>query len=282
MTLGLFARTFVRPSVEEVFAAVAQHGVTCLQFNFACAGLPSLPDQVDASVLERIRQAARRHRLALAAVSGTFNMIHPEPAQRETGLRRLAVVAAACAALDVTVVTLCTGTRDPHDMWRHHADNATPQAWRDLLHSLTRALAIAEQHNLVLGVEPEIANVINSARQARQLLDELRTPRLKIILDAANLFAPHSVSRQREVLDEAFELLGGDLVLVHGKELGRDGHASALSLGAGVLDWQRYFLLLRQISFHGPVILHGFAEADAAASVRFVRQLIEEDPVRGW
>jgi sugar phosphate isomerase/epimerase len=281
MTLGLFARTFARPSVEEVFAAAAQHGARCLQFNFACAGLPSLPDQLAASLLERIRQAARQQGLALAAVSGTFNMIHPEAAQRETGLRRLEVVTAACAALGVRVVTLCTGTRDPHDMWKHHVDNATPQAWHDLLQSLTRALAMAEKHDLVLGVEPEIANVIRSARLARHLLDELRTARLKIVLDAANLFQPHSLSRQREILDEAFELLGHDLVLVHGKELGSDGWASDRSLGTGVLDWQHYFHLLRQAAFHGPMILHGFVEADAAASVRFVRQFIEADPEQG-
>jgi sugar phosphate isomerase/epimerase len=272
MMLGLFARTFLRPRVEEVFAAAAQCGVSCLQFNFACAGLPSLPDRLDASVLERIRRSAREHRLSLAAVSGTFNMIHPDAGEREAGLRRLEVVSAACSALGTKLVTLCTGTRDPHDMWRHHADNATPEAWRDLVHSLTRALAIAERYDLTLGVEPEITNVISSAPRARQLLDELSAPRLKIILDAANLFQPHTLERQHQILEEAFALLGGDLVLVHGKELGPDGHASALPLGAGVLDWTHYLQLLRQTDFSGPLILHGFPEQDTAASVRFVRE----------
>src|SRR5262245_53772375 len=127
MTLGLFARTFVRSSVEEVFAAVAPCGVNCVQFNFACAGLPSLPDALETSLLERIQRAARVHHLALAAVSGTFNMIHPDAAQRAAGLRSLEVVGAACSVLGTKLVTLCTGTRDAQDMWRVHPDNGTPE-----------------------------------------------------------------------------------------------------------------------------------------------------------
>ena len=124
----------------------------------------------------------------MAAVSGTFNMIHPDPAQRADGLRRLAVLAAACGALGTRLITLCTGTRDPEDMWRRHPANDTPDAWRDLLASLEVALAAAERHDVFLGVEPEVANVIDSAAKARRLLDELRSPRLKIVMDPANLF----------------------------------------------------------------------------------------------
>ena len=98
MQLGIFAKTFARPTVEEVFDAVAGHGLRCVQFNFACAGLPSLPDQVEAALLDRVRQAATERRIALAAVSATFNMIHPDPKQRRAGLRQLDVIAGTCAA----------------------------------------------------------------------------------------------------------------------------------------------------------------------------------------
>src|SRR5262245_56335477 len=120
MILGIFAKTFVRPTVEDVFAAVAKHHLRCVQFNFACAGLPSLPDGIDTGLADRIREAAAEHRVEIAAVSGTFNMIHPDPRHRRDGLRKLGVIAAACEHLGARVVTLCTGTRDPENMWRRH------------------------------------------------------------------------------------------------------------------------------------------------------------------
>ena len=277
MQLGLFARTFARPTVEEVFDAVGRLHLRCVQFNFACAGLPGLPEAVPAELADRIRRAADERRIAIGAVSGTFNMIHLNVRLRREGLRKLEVIAGACARLGSRVVTLCTGTRDRENMWRRHADNGSPEAWRDLRVSLTKALTIANKHDLTLGIEPETGNVVDSAEKARRLLDEMKSPRLKIIIDPANLFHPGELPRQREILEGAFDRLGSDLVLAHAKELAADGHPSGLAVGAGVLDWELYLALLRRVKFAGPIILHGFEEADAAASVRFLREKLAKN-----
>jgi sugar phosphate isomerase/epimerase len=271
MIPGIFAKTFTRPSVEEVFAAVAKQHLRCVQFNFACAGLPSLPDAVEPALLERIRKSAAERRIEIAAISGTFNMIHPDPRQRRDGLRRLGVIAGACAGLGAEIITLCTGSRDAENMWRRHPDNDSSAAWRDLHVTLTKALTTADKYGVTLGVEPESGNVVDSARKARRLLDEMKSPRLKIIIDPANLFHPGDLPRMGEILDEGFDLLGGDLVLAHAKELGADGHASSLALGRGVLDWDRYLSLLGAARFVGPLIMHGFEEKDVTASVKFLR-----------
>ncbi len=281
MQLGLFAKTFARPTVEEVFDAVAKHHLRHVQFNFACAGLPSLPKHLERELLDRIRNAATHRRIVMAAVSGTFNMIHPDPQRRRDGLRRLGVIAAACARLGTNVITLCTGTRDPDDLWRRHPDNDSPEAWHDLLVTLTKALTTADKHDLILGVEPETGNVIDSARKARRLLDELRSPRLKIILDAANLFHPVDLARMDDVLDEAFDRLGGDLVLAHAKELAAAGSSGNLAPGDGVLDWDRYLRLLEESGYAGPLILHGVPEADVARGAAFLRERLAAVPSRG-
>jgi sugar phosphate isomerase/epimerase len=271
MILGIFAKAFVRPTVDEVFAAVARHHLHHVHFNFACAGLPSLPTTIEPVVLDNIRKAAAHHRMVLAGVSATFNMAHPNPQKRREGLRRLAVVAGACARLETELITLCTGTRDPDDMWRHHPENDSPEAWRDLVTTLTKALTTADKHGLTLGVEPETGNVVSSARHARRLLDELRSPRLKIILDPANLFRPGDLRRSDEILDEAFDLLGADVVMAHAKELSPPGEAGGRALGTGVLDWDHYLDGLRGIRFAGPLVLHGFDEEEVGASLQFIR-----------
>ena len=271
MTLGIFAKTFVRPTVEEVFAAVAKHHLHWVHFNFSCAGLSSLPESVEPALLDRIRKAAIEHRIGIAGVSATFNMIHPDSRVRRDGLRRLGVIAATCSRLETKVVTLCTGTRDRQDMWRAHPDNETPAAWRDLLTSMTKALTTADKHDVTLAVEPETANVVSTARKARRLMDELRSPRLKIVMDPANLFRRADLKRSDEILEDAIDLLGPDLVMAHAKELSPDGHAGGLALGTGALDWDRYLGLLRKLQFPGPLIMHGFDEKHAAQSIQFLK-----------
>src|SRR4051794_10871764 len=112
MQLGIFAKTFQRPSLEATLDAVAAHGLTHVQFNMSCAGLPTLADEIPAALCQRIARACEARGLTMAAISGTYNMIHPDPAHRADGLRRLGVLAAACGAMGVPVITLCTGSRD--------------------------------------------------------------------------------------------------------------------------------------------------------------------------
>ena len=71
--------------------------------------------------------------------------------------------------METGLLTLCTGTRDPDDQWRRHPGNDTPEAWRDLLASMDVALAVAEDYDLHLGIEPELANVVDSASRARRM-----------------------------------------------------------------------------------------------------------------
>ena len=283
MQPGIFAKTFHRPTLEEVFQAVASHGLAVVQFNFSCAGLPSLPDEIEPVVLDRIRRATTRHQVSIAAVSGTFNMIHPEARQRRDGLRRLGVVAAACARLGASVLTLCAGTRDPENMWRAHPDNSSPEAWQDLTASMAEALTIAETHQLILGIEPELNNVVDSARQARRLLEDMKSPRLKIILDPANLFHPGNPASWPSTLEDAFAWLGGDIILAHAKELDGKGHAGNLPLGAGRLDWDDYLSRLDGAGFAGPLIMHGFEERDVPAGTAFLKQKLNATLLsRAW
>jgi sugar phosphate isomerase/epimerase len=271
MELGVFAKTFPRRTFAETLDAVASHGLRCIQFNFSCANLPTLPEMIEPGIVGRVRDECEARGIAIAGVSGTFNMIDPDAHTRRERLGRLPVLARATREMGCDLITLCTGTRDPEDMWRAHPDNNSSSAWRDLLLGMEEAIAIAEQHNVWLGVEPETGNVVSSTRKARQLLDELHSSRVKIVIDPANLFHPGRVERIREMMQEAFQLLGTDIVMAHAKELSADGATGSIAPGRGALDWNYYFDTLAQMDFRGPIVMHGLAEADVAEGVRFLR-----------
>lgn len=270
MKLGIFAKTFGRSAMEEVWDAVADSGVQTVQFNMACAGMSSMPETADLEVAARVKAEAERRSLGIAAVSGTFNMAHPDPAVRREGVRRLENLAAMCGPMGTEVITLCTGSRDPDNMWRRHPLNGSKEAWRDLLVSMEEALELADRYGVVLAVEPEAANVVSDAARARELLDTLQSDRLKIVMDGANLLNPSDPASMADVLDRAFELLGGDIVVAHAKDLSADGKEFTAA-GQGVLDYDRFIALLRQASFEGALIMHGLEERQVPDSVRFLR-----------
>ncbi len=275
MKLGIHIGTFRRPTLEAALDAVAEHGLECVHFNMAAAGLPSMPERIDEELCDQVARELAARDISIATLSGTFNMAHPSVDVRRAGLRRLEALASRAPRLGASVLALCTGTRDPDDMWRHHPDNDTPEAWGDCVDSIGKALQIAGRYGVTLGVEPEVSNVVDSAARARRLLDEMGSAHLKIIIDGANLFHAGELSRQREILDEAFELLGAEIVAAHAKDLDRDGRAGQVAAGRGLLDYDHYLRLLRAAGFDGPLILHSLTEEEASGCVKFLRQKLD-------
>lgn len=271
MQLGIFTKVFVRPTLEETFDAVRASGLAVVQFNFASAGMASMPERIEPELIERIRHACQTRGIVMTSLSGTYNMAHPHADYRQAGLRRLGLLAAVCRGLGTSAITLCTGTRDPENMWRRHPANDSPEAWDDMLASMRAAVALAEQHGVTLAIEPEVANVVDSAAKARRLLDQVGSPRLKVVIDPANLFHAGELPRMREVLTAAFDLLGPDIIMAHAKDLSRDGEAGHEAAGMGLLDYDLYLDLLRQSNFRGPLLLHGLAEFQVPQCLAFLR-----------
>lgn len=272
MRLGIFAKTFAGSDALTVLQAAKAAGFAAVQYNMACSGLAAMPDALTPSQVAAVADAARATGVAIAAVSGTYNMIHPDPAVRAAGLRRLGLLINNAAALGTNMVTLCTGTRDAQDQWRHHPDNATPEAWRDLLDEMAKACALAEPLGVKLGIEPELANVIDTAARARALIDTLQSPALAIVLDPANLFEVAPLNVQRDLLSQAVDLLADRIVMAHAKD--RDPRGGFATAGKGVVDFPHFLGRLKAAGFTGDLVTHGLAADEAAGVAAYLGQTL--------
>ena len=274
MELGIFSRTYQLIGMDKILAQAAQDGFQTIQFNFSSAGLPSLPKDWPEATVKGVMASAKQSGLTICALSGTYNMAHPDVARRQADRVGFTNVVRAAEFMQVPLVTLCTGSRDAENMWSAHTDNGSPEAWGALRGELDFALELAEQYRVALGVEPEPGNVVADARIARRLLDEIETPRLKIVMDAANLLPPESQSRQREVVAEAVALLGGDLALVHTKDVSSTGEAVAA--GRGVVDFRNFLKGILSTGYRGALVSHNLPEKDAAYVAGFLRRVLLE------
>jgi len=271
MRIGIFESVFPRGTLSETFRAVAGAGFASVQFDYASAGLGPDPQRVPDRVVTHVHDVAQGAGVDIAAVSGTFNMIHPDPAVRERGLVALDAIASTCRVLGSDIVTLCTGTYDDTSMWRAHPNNGTPGAWTDLTGTMATALAIADRHGIRFVIEPEPANVVRNADRALALIEEMADPRLKVVLDPANILAGDPDRTPSEALDRAFDLLGDHIVLAHAKDL--DAAGAFCAAGAGIVPWQHYGDLLRGISFAGDVIFHSLTERELPSARRAMSAL---------
>lgn len=270
MRIGVFGRTFPGGHVGEVLDAVRAAGFDGVHWNMASADLASMPDAVPEDLPGRIAVLARERGLRIEGLSATYNMAHPDPAVREAGLRQLLVMIDAASAMGAPVVTLCTGTRDREDKWRSHPENGTPEAWADLRAGLEGAIPQAEAAGVLLGIEPEPANVVSDPQAAARLLDEMGSGALAVVLDPANLFeGPLDAGALRDRVTRAVDLLGPRIRVVHGKDRDADGHV--VPAGLGLVDWPHLAGLLRAGGLDVPVVAHGMAASEAAGVAAVLR-----------
>nr|WP_293837975.1 sugar phosphate isomerase/epimerase family protein [uncultured Arsenicibacter sp.] len=271
MEIGIFAKTYTG-SFDAICRQIQAAGIHRIQFNYACAGLSSLPHSVDASTLADVQQCLTNHSLTVDAVSGTFNMIHPDPAQREHGLTALTEIARTCHALQTRLITLCTGSRDPNDMWKAHPANNEAGAWYDLRATLDRALVIAGEHGLCLGVEPETANVINTVEKAARLLKEVHSPYLKIVFDPANLFEQEPGHIILDRIQKGLDLLGDAVISAHAKDRAADGRVAAA--GHGKVPFPAYLERLSRTGYTGSLIIHGLQPAEVPDTKHYLQSVL--------
>ncbi len=270
LRLGIFAKTFAGSDPELVLRSAVTAGFHAAHYNMACSGLASMPDEVTEVDTNGIAAAVQATGVTLCGLSATYNMIHPNPRVRESGLRQLALLAAVAQKLSIKVLTLCTGTRDAADQWRHHPDNQSAEAWHDLLINMEMAVAIAARHDILLGIEPELANVVNSPDAALRLLTEMQSDRIGIVIDPANLFHVISLDEQRRIVADAVDRLAPHLIMAHAKD--RNGQGQPVAAGQGIIDFSSYFRLLRNAGFDGAVVTHGLAADEAESAFETLRR----------
>ncbi len=165
MQLGIFAKTFLVPS--RLRCSPKQRLRDMVLFSTIWLAPPSIASSGHhGGAASGLRAASAASGVAINAISATANLIHPDRAQRERGLKSSRP---SCGMQKRwgDAVTLCSGTRDATDPWRWHQDNASPQAWADLCASLERLLPVADETGVSLGLNRNMPTSLQMQRRQR-------------------------------------------------------------------------------------------------------------------
>jgi L-ribulose-5-phosphate 3-epimerase len=286
ITIGVRAHDFGTLPPDDLATAVSLPGVSCIQLALskAVAGMETNPARLGPSGARAVAETFARRGVAVAVLGCYINPVHPDPAARDSALRRFEDHLRAAADFGCRIVGTETGSVEPD--CSYHPDTATEATFLTLVESVRRLARVAEATGpggAVVGVEAVAdKNTIYSAALMRRLLDEVGSSSVGVIFDPVNLVPNTGVRSQDAFLDECFAAFGDRIVAVHAKdyriEEGSCGPKKIhpLPAGAGELDWIGVFRRLRAAGKDGvPVLLENAGPAEAPGAIAFLRRAWE-------
>lgn len=276
MRIGLCSSDFRKPlKCEEYFKkmsdlkfTVTQIGVaSIIETQFIPTGNIEIPWKIEPDVIRLLVNTSEKYGVEIISVNGTCNMAHPDPKIREECVQRFEGFARSVKEMGVKYASLCSGTRDLYDLWTYNDNNDSDEAWNDMFDTMRKTVDIAERYGLILAVETEAANVINTPEKARKLMDDIGSDNLKMIIDCANLFHKGKAYKEnvRPILKHAFEYFGKDIVMAHGKDIRESDGIDYCPTGDGIIDYQYFMQLLKDYGYKGDMLLHSIYDEEKMA-----------------
>lgn len=259
-------------SAKGLAQAVREMGFDGIQLvpYKAIEGIDGVPGTMTDDLAQAIGAAFSEEHVAIAMVGSYYNMIDDEVA--EEGTLRFKEYLKQVKALGGQLVGTETGSYMKN--WTYHPDNHSEEALQRVIKVFKDLVAEAEKLGVNVGIEGAYHHVVSTPKRLKQVLDAVDSPNLKVILDPYNFIYPGNYQTCHQIIDEAFELYGDAIVLIHAKDYVVDGdELKMVGIGDGIMDYQHIAAKVKATQQDIAIITEGVTGEDLPRSLAFLRRL---------
>lgn len=180
-----------------------------------------------------LKKLFEKNNVDIAVLGCYLNLANPNPDKLKTITHRYMANIRFAGLLGCGVVGTETGA--PNEEYKYVPECHTDEALKIFVKNLKPVVRYAEQFGVIMAIEPVWKHIVYNPKRARQVLDEIASPNLQIILDPVNLLDYCNYKDQVEIVDEAIDVLGDDVAVVHLKDFVVDEEKQNLtSVGCGL------------------------------------------------
>lgn len=242
MIIGMRGHDFGRMEPTALARAIRSCGFAATQLAFTKAFPPPAAQYMMPEALAAIREAFAAEGIALPVMGCYVSASDRDPDKLAAAKASFADALRASVLLGAGVV----GTETTHFTFEEAEREA---AYARLLDFTRSAVAAAEACGALVGIEPVAVHTLNTPELTQRLIADVNHPRLRIILDVANLITPQTTApeAQHELLERCLRCFGARVAVLHVKDgvFNADGQWENRPLGQGVMDWAHLLPRLR-------------------------------------
>jgi len=216
--IGVRAHDYGKRPAAELASGIAEAGFSCIQLAPAKA-LPGehwKPGTWDAAEVAETRSVFDNSGLRVSVLGCYINPVHPDPDARLSELSRFTECIRFCRDFGCALVATETGSHNA-DCSPHPLDRSE-ESYLELVESIGTLVGAAEDAGVYVGVEGVSRHVAHSPARIRRLIDDIRSPVLKVVFDPVNFVEEGSAEEMARIVGESFDLFGDRIAAIHVKD----------------------------------------------------------------
>ena len=277
MQLGIRLHDTKKLPFEERIADVHQLGFACghLALSKVISEFPTDDGALTPGLAMYIKKDFAKNDVDIAVLGCYLNLANPNPEKLAQITNRYKAHIRFASLLGCGVVGTETGA--PNETYTHVPECHGEEALQTFITNLRPVVKYAEQMGVIMAIEPVWKHIVCNPKRAKRVLEAIGSPNLQIILDPVNLLDISNYKQQKEIVEEAIEILDKDIAMVHIKDFVVEGD-KLVSVGAGLgqMDYTAIMKFIKEKKPYMHVTLENTTPADNIQCKNHILRLYEE------
>ena len=218
MQLGIRFHDTKEIPFEDRLKSIKDQGFDCVHIALSkVPGFTADTDALNPGYAMYLRNAFRKAELDVAVLGCYLNLANPNQETLKKTQEKYFAHLRFASILGCGMVGTETGA--PNEAYSYDKEAChSKEALETFITNLKPVVKCAESMGVIIAIEPVYRHIVYDAKRAREVLDRIESPNLQIIFDPVNLLWTDNYANRYEVIDEAIDLLGKDIAMIHLKD----------------------------------------------------------------
>ena len=247
--IGLRLHDAEKLPLDELLPIVRGKGFSCvhLALSKALKEYPCTASALTPGYANYLRHLFERNGLDIAVIGNYLNLANPDEEYMKNAREKYYAHIRFASLLGCGMVGTETGA--PNLEYKFCPECRTEKALSTFVKELKGVVKCAENYGVTLAIEPVARHIVWGPKVCRKVLDEVGSYNLQVLFDPVNMLDLDNVDHRDEVFQEAIELLGPDIAMVHFKDFIRvdEGYGlKSVGAGTGEMDYTAILTYLKK------------------------------------
>ncbi len=277
MQLGIRLHDTKKLPLEGRIEDVKNLGFKCghLALGKVIDEFPTTDEAMTPGLAMYVKDVFAKNNVHIAVLGCYLNLADPNEEQLAKTMHRYMAHIRFASWLGCGVVGTETGC--PNETYTHVPECHNEESLQLFIKNLRPIVEYAEKMGVVIAIEPVWKHIVCNPKRARQVLDAINSPNLQIILDPVNLLDISNYQEQVAIVDEAIELLGEDVAMVHIKDFKvEDGKMISVGAGLGQMDYTSLIKFMKNRKPYIHATLEDTTPENNIQCKEFIQKLYDE------